>query len=404
MKSEDYDCDPIGLDDDDEEWSNRGSFWLETKRSRTVRRKAGPLARQPLVLTGHGMNLRISHGALEVQNGFTHYPQRRESWRIFSGDPARPSRIVVLDGSGAVTFDVLAWLAEQNILLIQLDYRGRVVNVVGPVGIAADPKLIQAQLAAAHPRRALQIASWLIQEKISRSLATVAAVIPPSSAKTIAIEQLKVDESLLARRPATTQQELLGIEGRSAQFYFRSWYGLPIRWKGTGRRPVPDKWLCVGPRTSARNQKNHWASHPVHAMLNYGYAVLESQVRIELMRVGLDSAIGMMHAARPGRPALVLDVMEPGRPMVDRAVLGFALAQTFSPGDFAITPEGVCRLHPQLARRLVGEIGSFEWIRAIVAELVQRVTVVAFSSKGYQRQRRRRRQAFLPVGVRIWAT
>jgi CRISPR-associated protein Cas1 len=120
------------------------------------------------------------------------------------------------------------------------------------------------------------------------------------------------DVNLLARRPAANQQELLGIEGRSAEFYFRSWYGLPIRWKGIGRRPVPPEWLCIGPRTSARNRKNRGASHPVHAMLNYGYAVLESQVRTEIVRVGLNPAIGVMHANAPKRAPLVLDVMEPG--------------------------------------------------------------------------------------------
>jgi CRISPR-associated protein Cas1 len=321
------------------------------------------------------MHLRISHGALEVRNGFTHYPQQREERRYFRGDPGRPSRIIVLDGSGSVTFDVLAWLAEQDISLIHLDYRGRVLNAIGAIGHAANPKLMQAQLAAAtNPKQALKIASWLIHEKLTHCLAVLQTVIPSSSEREVAIEQLTADRILLARKLAASVSELLGIEGRSAQAYFRSWHGVPVRWKGTSRHPIPDKWFQVGPRTSARNRKNHWASHPVHAMLNYGYAVLESQVRTQLVHEGLDLTFGMMHTMRPDRPALVLDIMEPGRPLVDRAVLDFALGQTFSPADFSITLEGVCRLHPQLARRLVGEIGQVDEVGGIVAGLTQRLT------------------------------
>jgi CRISP-associated protein Cas1 len=53
-------------------------------------------------------------------------------------------------------------------------------------------------------------------------------------------------------------------------------------------------------------------------MLNYAYAVLESQVRIATVSSeGLDATIGYLHACRPGRMALVYDLMEPLRPRVD---------------------------------------------------------------------------------------
>jgi CRISPR/Cas system-associated endonuclease Cas1 len=36
-------------------------------------------------------------------------------------------------------------------------------------------------------------------------------------------------------------------------------------------------------------------------MLNYGYAVLESQVRIAIAGTGLDPSIGYLHVCQPGR-------------------------------------------------------------------------------------------------------
>jgi CRISPR/Cas system-associated endonuclease Cas1 len=60
--------------------------------------------------------------------------------------------------------------------------------------------------------------------------------------------------------------------------------------------------------------RNRHASHPVNAMLNYAYAVLESQVRIATVAQGLDPTIGNLHTCRPGRVALVCDLMESLRP------------------------------------------------------------------------------------------
>jgi hypothetical protein len=67
--------------------------------------------RRDNALAGHGVSLRIEGGALTIQNGFTHYPQEREIIRYFRGDVALPERIILLDGSGSISFNVLSWLA-----------------------------------------------------------------------------------------------------------------------------------------------------------------------------------------------------------------------------------------------------------------------------------------------------
>jgi CRISP-associated protein Cas1 len=60
--------------------------------------------------------------------------------------------------------------------------------------------------------------------------------------------------------------------------------------------------------------RNRHATHPLNAMLNYAYAVLESQVRIATVAQGLDPTIGYLHTSRHSRVALVYDLMEPLRP------------------------------------------------------------------------------------------
>src|SRR5665647_1447863 len=79
---------------------------------------------------------------------------------------------------------------------------------------------------------------------------------------------------------------------------------------------------------------------------------LVSQVRIAIAEVGLDPTIGYLHVCQPGRQALIYDLMEPYRPVVDCEVLAFLRSQTFMPRDFIVDNKGVCRLNPQLARNV----------------------------------------------------
>jgi len=105
-------------------------------------------------------------------------------------------------------------------------------------------------------------------------------------------------------------------------------------------------------RQDVLRRSNRHARHPVNALLNYGCAVLGSQVHIAIVEVGLDPTMGYLHVCQPGRQALVCDLMEPYRPQVDREVLDFVRSETFTPRDFVIDAKGVCRLHPELARRV----------------------------------------------------
>lgn len=326
---------------------------------------------QPLILSGHGMRLGINHGALEVKNGFTHYPQQREAWRFFPGDPLSPSRIILLDGSGAITLDVISWLSVQNIPLIQVDYRGNVAAVIGANSLGADPGLLQLQVATAqNTKRSMAVATWIVRQKLIASRQTLIRLGQDRPKLDRALAGIDEEIARLAKPWGGLRKPLMGIEGKCAQFYFNVWRGTPIAWKGTGRKPIPDTWRTIGSRNTGENRRNRFAWHPFQAMINYAYAVLESKVRIETARIGLDQSIGFLHQNLPDRPALILDLIEPLRPVVDGIILRFVQDQIFAPADFTLSSEGTCRLHPQLARRVVAEIGQIEGIASVLAGLL----------------------------------
>jgi CRISPR-associated protein Cas1 len=149
--------------------------------------------------------------------------------------------------------------------------------------------------------------------------------------------------------------ELRALEANCAAAYFRSWQGMPIKWRGTSRRPIPDDWNSIEQRSSPFHLAgNRNAAHPVNAILNYAYSVLESGLRIKAIADGYDPTIGIMHEGRNGSSKFVFDLMEPERPKVDRAVLDFVKATVFDPADFTIRSDGVVRLNPQFARYVAG--------------------------------------------------
>ena len=99
------------------------------QRSKDKRIRRQP-RRNPLILAGHGVSLRIEAGTLLVRTGFTHYPQKQETYRFFKGDADLPPRIIMLDGSGSITFDVVTWLNQQKVPLIKIDWTGNAVTVI----------------------------------------------------------------------------------------------------------------------------------------------------------------------------------------------------------------------------------------------------------------------------------
>jgi CRISP-associated protein Cas1 len=342
---------------DDHSWAERNAYW-EANRGTKGYRARRARNDQPLILCGHGVSLRIDRGTLLVRDGFTHYPQERRTYRLFKGDLNLPPRIVMLDGSGSLSFDVVSWLSEQNLPLIRADYQGEVASVIGGSGFAADPERLRWQEQTRNdPARRLEFCCDLIAAKLRNSLRTMTEVLPDSSQRQIAVARAQGGVSTLTRRAVRSVDEVREIEMRAAAAYFTAWRGVELKWRSRWKYPVPDDWLAIGSRRSMRRPmaNNRNATHPVNAILNYAYAMLRSEVHISALASGYDPRRGILHHDRDddmGAFAFVFDMMEPRRPLVDAAVLKFVAATPLTGADFVVRADGVCRLAPQLARRI----------------------------------------------------
>jgi CRISPR-associated endonuclease Cas1 len=298
----------------------------------------------------------VEHGALTIRNGFTHFPQKQELYRFFAGEPDIPARIIIQEGSGNISLDVLSWLAQQNVSLIRIDWRGNIQCVVAQSGYAANPYRVGWQRETrSDPGKRLKFSIKKITRKIESSILTLEKAVTKSGAWNKAMEAAYSSLAKLDASEPKTILELRALEANAAAAYFRAWRGTPIKWRGTSRRPIPETWKKIGQRTSLFHRAgNRNSSHPVNSILNYGYTILQSQLQIQLTAEGYDPTIGIMHEENNGSAAFIFDMMEPHRPAVDRKILEFLRRNVFDPGDFVIRSDGVCRLNPAMARCVAG--------------------------------------------------
>ena len=361
----------IGIpEDEDSDWYDRSEFW----RAYEPKKKGPPRKfsyREPLFICGHGAHIRVEHNSLFIRNGFTHYPQEQEKIRLFPGDGNLPDRIVLLDTSGGITFDALTWIFEQGISLVQIDWRGRVNCVGNSSGSPYRRELVERQLKLKGSRHAVEFSRELIGNKFDNSISTIKALFPASEKSNYVVGEIQKYRSRLDHLPKSGQQsKILGLEGAVAVVYFRSWHGVPLNWSGLKKKPIPPNWLQIGPRTMSWRKGGDNARHPINAMLNYGYAMLISQLRGQVIATGLDPSIGIAHGNSQNRIPLVYDLIEPLRPIVDCVILRFALSHLFAPDDFTINRFGACRINPQLATVVAKQTSEFE-VESVVRDFIK---------------------------------
>ena len=229
------------LEEDDIAWATRSSMWRTRVEKASARRTKRAKPAPALTLAGHGVSLRIEGGALTIQNGFTHYPQQRETIRYFRGDLSLPERIILIDGSGSVSFDVLSWLAEQKVSLIRIDWKGDIVCVAGASGYSANPHRVRWQLETRkNPERRNDFCRSLITRKIDATIVTLEKSVRRTDKWERAMKAAYAALTRLDENPPEAISELRALEANCAASYFRSWGGIPIKWRGTTRRPIPE--------------------------------------------------------------------------------------------------------------------------------------------------------------------
>lgn len=219
-------------------------------------------------------------------------------------------------GGVQVSTQALCVFAEHEVPVALMSSAGRLVAMMDPMGpTSAAVRAAQVRVLD-RPEKALELARAVTVAKIAnqRTLLMRNHVGLPSRVAS------DLQECVNAAERASTMDELRGHEGNAAAIYFANFAGLfkqgiceiaaKFTANGRQRRPPPD---------------------PINGVLSFGYSMLTNECAAACRLASLEPTIGALHATRPGRPALALDLMEPFRPLIADSVA----VSAFNRGELA---------------------------------------------------------------------
>jgi CRISPR-associated endonuclease Cas1 len=327
-----------------------------------------------LTLVGYGISVSVDKAHLVVKDGIgaerCHYRFPRIGHRL--------KRLVIVGSDGLLTLAALKWLRDQDVSLAFLERNGRVLSVVGPAG-ASEAKLRRAQGIAISNGVGLEICRTLIIAKIQGEENVLRKELNcPATADTIARFRSRISS-------ADSFDLIRNLEANAAALYFREWRELPVSWPKADLQRIPEHWRFVGSRQSPLSGGPRLAVTPVHAILNYVFALLEAETRVAIVSLGLDVGLGLgLHTDTADRSSLAFDVLEPVRPEVERWLLSWIASEPLRRADFFETSTGNARLMAPMCTKLSETVSVWGKLVAPWAEYVAR-TLSAGTKSGRTR-------------------
>jgi CRISPR-associated protein Cas1 len=307
--------------------------------------------------------------------------------------PLHHLQAVVCFGHVGLSAPLMHKLADQGIALVLLDENGRFkARLEGPV--SGNVLLRQAQhRRAADLSFALELARRIVAGKLKnqRQVLLRAAREAKSADDDSVLGRAALDlaASLRALPAAASLDAVRGVEGESARRYFealnhamRTDLRTVFAMEGRSRRPPRDR---------------------LNALLSFFYAMWMNDCRSACEAAGLDPQVGFLHALRPGRAALALDLMEEFRPLADRLALTLVNRLQIGDTDFDIREGGSVMLRGDARKAAVvayQERKREELTHPLLAESVPLGTVPLVQARLLARHLRDETDTYIPFSVR----
>ena len=286
----------------------------------------------PLLLSGFGISIDVNKAHLTVK--------QKDSTIEF--EPHRiPYDSIIIDGHyGSLSFEAMRWLSKHDVSLALLNWNGNLLSVMQPQEtLNADLKIKQYGKYL-DPESRLYMAGQIVMQKVNSSLNLIKEL-----SRFYDID-LTVINREIQRLDYDNINSLMMYEGRIASAYW------------TELSKIFNQLASDFNFQSRKNLSYSWnmnASDPINALLNYGYALLESMVRKDINAIGLDASIGYLHEIAPSKHPLVYDLQELFRCVVDYSVIEL-LEMKLKRSDLITTENYHIRLRPDTAKLLIEKI------------------------------------------------
>ena len=286
----------------------------------------------PLILSGLGISIDVDKAHLTIK--------QKDS--VIEFEPHRiPYDSIIIDGHhGSVSFEAMRWLSKHDVSLILLNWNGNLLSVTQPQEtLNADLKIKQYEKYL-NPDLRLYIATQIVMQKVKSSISSLKEL-----SNFYDIDMTAINREI-QRVDYDNINSLMMFEGRIASAYWtelsKIFNSLVKDFNFHSRKNLSYSW-------------NMNASDPINALLNYGYAILESMIRKDINVIGFDVSIGYLHEIAPSKHPLVYDLQELFRYVVDYSVIEL-LETKIKKSDFITTENYHIRLRPDTAKLLIEKI------------------------------------------------
>ena len=241
--------------------------------------------------------------------------------------PIHTLQSLVCFGNVLVSPFLLGLCAERGVHVSFLTESGRPLASVDG-GRSGNVLLRVAQMKAADdPAKCAEIARSMVVGKVLNARTVLQRRLRDHGADEAAGTAVVRLANVVRRlRGAETTDEVRGLEGEAASHYFGAFNSLLVaqaedfRISDRNRRPPRD---------------------PMNALLSFLYVLLAHDCAGAVKSVGLDSQVGFLHALRPGRASLALDLMEEFRAFfADRLALSLVNRGQVRRKDFVFSESG----------------------------------------------------------------
>jgi len=259
----------------------------------------------------------------------------KDKGRILHQAKVEDLRQVVISGKGSISFDAMEALGINGVDLIVINWRGEVTARLASREMRT-VKTRREQYFAYVDTRSGTLSKQFVLAKMKNQYAVLGTLAKtrkethPEVAKALfnrrveVLKYIRAAETVEERPVDVIRDKLMGFEGVVSSLY---WDGISFIF--------PEEFGFEG-------RSGRYATDPVNSMLNYGYALLEGEVWRGVHYAGLDPYGGFLHVDRPGRPSMVLDLMEEFRQqLIDKTVLSLIVRGFVTPQDFEFD-ENLC--------------------------------------------------------------
>jgi len=295
----------------------------------------------PLLISGFGTSINVDRRKLIVTN--------RLKNQILEFSPHKIDHdSIIIDGhTGNITFESMRWLMKHNIHLTLLNWDGKLLAATLPeTALSGKLRIKQYQKYQDQITR-YKIAEKIIQSKIASSLNLLSELTKFYDFDYTKSEKSFQKEHQLFVKSEPSLNNLMTYEGRVAQVYFDA---LGTIFAKTGSK------FSFLQRLGKENRRNYNASDEINVLLNYGYSILEAEIRKFTNAIGLDYSIGFLHEVFQGRTPLVYDLQELFRWLIDYSVVQLLEENSLKKTDFIITENYHMRLRENGAKLLIEKI------------------------------------------------